>query len=270
MRYTDLWNDLTLKMGYWVDTQNPYITYKSKYIESVWWLLADLYKKGLIYKGHTIQPYSPVAGTGLSSHELNQPGCYRNVTDTSITAQFKAIYSTLPETLKSGTPLYILAWTTTPWTLPSNTALTVGAKIMYVVIQTFNQYTDFPIRVLLAEKLVEKYFNNKYKRVFKTEDLINNNKKQIPFFVEQKIVGKQLENIKYEQIWEESPLPFQNADDAFRIILGDFVTTDEGTGVVHTAPTLELTTQGCYGGFPKDSTPVSARREQSTNSSSKL
>ncbi len=237
MRYTDLWNNLTLKMGYWVDTQNPYITYKSKYIESVWWLLANLYKKNLIYKGYTIQPYSPVAGTGLSSHELNQPGCYRNVTDTSVTAQFRTIYSTLPKPLKSGIPLYILAWTTTPWTLPSNTALTVGAKIMYVVIQTFNQYTDLPIRVLLAEKLVEKYFNN-YKRVFKVEELIKTNKKQIPFFVEQKIVGKQLENIKYEQIWEESPLPFQNADDAFRIILGDFVTTDEGTGIVHTAPTF--------------------------------
>ena len=238
MRYTDLWNDLTLKMGYWVDTQTPYITYKSKYIESVWWLLASLYKKNLIYKGYTIQPYSPVAGTGLSSHELNQPGCYKNVTDTSVTAQFRAIYSTLPKTLKSEIPLYILAWTTTPWTLPSNTALTVGAKIMYVVIQTFNQYTDLPIRVLLAEKLVKKYFNNKYKRVFKTEEVINTNKKQIPFFVEQKIVGKKLENIKYEQIWEESPLPFKNPDEAFRIILGDFVTTDEGTGVVHTAPTF--------------------------------
>ncbi len=238
MRYTGLWNDLTLKMGYWVDTQSPYITYKSKYIESVWWLLANLYKKDLIYKGYTIQPYSPVAGTGLSSHELNQPGCYRKVTDTSVTAQFRAKYSTLPKPLKSEIPLYILAWTTTPWTLPSNTALTVGAKIMYVVIQTFNQYTDLPIRVLLAEKLVEKYFNNKYKRVFKIRELINTNKKQIPFFIEQKIVGKQLENIKYEQIWEESPLPFKNADDAFRIILGDFVTTDEGTGIVHTAPTF--------------------------------
>ena len=143
MRYTDVWNQLTLKMGYWVDMENPYITYKSKYIESVWWLLKQIHQKDLLYKGYTIQPFSPKAGTGLSSHELNQPGTYRDVTDTTITAMFETHKDSLPSALQEELPLYILAWTTTPWTLPSNTALTVGAKIDYVIVHTFNQYTAF-------------------------------------------------------------------------------------------------------------------------------
>ena len=240
MRYTDVWNDLTQKMGYWVDMNDPYITYTSKYMESVWWLLAALYKKGLIYKGYTIQPYSPMAGTGLSSHELNQPGCYRDVSDTSVTAQFKTLKKSLPEALQDEIPLHILAWTTTPWTLPSNTALTVGPKIKYVVVHTFNQYTNKPIRILLAEKRIPKQFGKKYVEVSKREELAQYNKasKSIPYLVEQRIAGKDLVGVRYEQLWEEAPLPYQNADDAFRIILGDFVTTEDGTGIVHTAPTF--------------------------------
>ncbi|MGB1079822.1 MAG: isoleucine--tRNA ligase [Flavobacteriaceae bacterium] len=240
MRYTDVWNDLTKKMGYWVDMEDPYITYTSKYMESVWWLLATLYKKGLIYKGYTIQPYSPMAGTGLSSHELNQPGCYRDVSDTSVTAQFKTKNASLPEGLKGSLPLHILAWTTTPWTLPSNTALTVGPKIYYVVVQTFNQYTYKPIRVLLAKKLLSKQFGKKYQQVKSHGDLDAYDKadKTIPFWLEQEIVGADLVGIQYEQLWTEAPLPYQNADNAFRIISGDYVTTDDGTGIVHTAPTF--------------------------------
>ena len=151
MRYTDVWNELTQRIGYWVDMDDPYVTYTSKYMESVWWLLKQIHEKGLLYKGYTIQPYSPMAGTGLSSHELNQPGTYQNVTDTTITAQFKVKQESLPDALKGEIPLYLLAWTTTPWTLPSNTALTVGKNIDYVVIQTFNQYTFEPIRVILAK-----------------------------------------------------------------------------------------------------------------------
>ena len=240
MRYTDVWNDLTKKMGYWVDMDDPYITYSSKYMESVWWLLATLYKKGLIYKGYTIQPYSPMAGTGLSSHELNQPGCYRDVTDTSVTAQFKTKKASLPEVLKRDLSLHVLAWTTTPWTLPSNTALTVGPKISYVVVQTFNQYTHKPIRVLLAKKLIGKQFGKKYAQVEAQNELATYDKanKTIPFWIEQDIVGADLVGIQYEQLWTDAPLPYQNPDDAFRIIAGDFVTTDDGTGVVHTAPTF--------------------------------
>ena len=240
MRYTDVWNDLTQKMGYWVDMDDPYITYTSKYMESVWWLLATLYNKGLIYKGYTIQPYSPMAGTGLSSHELNQPGCYRDVSDTSVTAQFKTIKTSLPESLQADTPLHILAWTTTPWTLPSNTALTVGPKINYVVVQTFNQYTHKPVRILLAQKLITKQFGKKYVEVNSNEELVQYDKanKTIPYLVEQHIAGADLVGIRYEQLWEEAPLPHQNPEDAFRIISGDFVTTEDGTGIVHTAPTF--------------------------------
>ena len=240
MRYTDVWNDLTKKMGYWVDMDDPYITYTSKYMESVWWLLATLYKKGLIYKGYTIQPYSPMAGTGLSSHELNQPGCYRDVTDTSVTAQFKTKNDSLPKALKRELPLHVLAWTTTPWTLPSNTALTVGPKISYVVIQTFNQYTHKSVRVLLAKKLIGKQFGKKYNQVEAQNELGAYDKanKTIPFWIEQEILGTDLVGIQYEQLWTEAPLPYQNSDDAFRIIAGDFVTTDDGTGIVHTAPTF--------------------------------
>jgi isoleucyl-tRNA synthetase len=240
MRYTDVWNDLTKKMGYWVDMEDPYITYSSKYMESVWWLLATLYKKGLIYKGYTIQPYSPMAGTGLSSHELNQPGCYRDVSDTSVTAQFETLNDTLPATLRSNTPLHILAWTTTPWTLPSNTALTVGPKISYAIVQTFNQYTFEPIRVLLAEKLISKLFGKKYIQVENETALNAFSKvdKTIPYVIKQKIKGSELEGIRYKQLWNQAPLPFENAKDAFRIIVGDFVTTEDGTGIVHTAPTF--------------------------------
>jgi len=165
MRYTDIWNDLTQKMGYWVDMSDPYITYKPKYMETVWWLLKQIYDKKLLYKGYTIQPYSPKAGTGLSSHELNQPGTYQDVTDTTVVAQFKAIESTLPETLKEYDNVYFLAWTTTPWTLPSNTALTVGNKIDYVLVKTFNQYTFEPTNVILAKNLIEKQFSGKFFKI---------------------------------------------------------------------------------------------------------
>ena len=240
MRYTDVWNDLTKKMGYWVDMEDPYITYTSKYMESVWWLLSTLYKKGLIYKGYTIQPYSPMAGTGLSSHELNQPGCYRDVSDTSVTAQFETIDDTLPAALRGDTPLHVLAWTTTPWTLPSNTALTVGPKISYAVVHTFNQYTFEPIRVLLAEKLISKQFGKKYVQAENQAALnaYSQGDKTIPFLITQQIKGADLVDIRYKQLWNQSPLPYENAQDAFRIITGDFVTTEDGTGIVHTAPTF--------------------------------
>ena len=240
MRYTDVWNQLTLKMGYWVDMENPYITYKSKYIESVWWLLKQIHQKDLLYKGYTIQPFSPKAGTGLSSHELNQPGTYRDVTDTTVTAMFETHKDSLPSALQEELPLYILAWTTTPWTLPSNTALTVGAKIDYVIVHTFNQYTDLPIRVLLAKKLVENQLGKKFVEV-KTKDALQayeNRQKQIPYYLGDEIRGNALVGIRYQQLWDEAPLPSENPDDAFRVIAGDFVTTEEGTGIVHTAPTF--------------------------------
>lgn len=232
MRYTDVWADLTSKMGYWVDMDNPYITYKSKYMESVWWLLQNLYKKDLMYKGYTIQPYSPKAGTGLSSHELNQPGCYRNVKDTTVTAQFKV---SNPELLGE-TELYLLAWTTTPWTLPSNTALTVGEKIDYVVVNTYNQYTFKPVKLILAKDLVGKNFGKKY---IAAEDLSFNSEtdKKIPYTIEKEFKGADLLGLRYEQLLPYC-LPHENASEAFRVIPGDFVTTEDGTGIVHTAPTF--------------------------------
>ena len=240
MRYTDVWNKLTEQMGYWVDMEDPYITYKSKYIESVWWLLKQIYDKDLLYKGYTIQPYSPKAGTGLSSHELNQPGTYQDVTDTTITAMFKTLPDSLPEELKEVGGLYILAWTTTPWTLPSNTALTVGKKIDYVVVDTYNQYTHLPIKVLLAKALVGKQFSGKYTAVETKEALgaYEAGAKKIPYFLGQEIKGSALVGIRYEQLWHDAPLPLNNAEDAFRVISGDFVTTEDGTGIVHTAPTF--------------------------------
>ena len=240
MKYTDVWNDLTKKMGYWVDMSNPYITYESKYIESVWWLLKKLYSKNLIYKGYTIQPYSPKAGTGLSSHELNQPGTYQDVSDTTVTAQFKAIKSSLPGFLKKYESLFILAWTTTPWTLPSNTALTVGPKIDYSVISTYNQYTFKFINVIMASDLISKVFGGNYIKVSSDDDLIfdSSKDKKIPYLVQENFCGKDLLNIKYEQLWDEAPLPNDNPNDAFRVIEGDFVTTEDGTGIVHTAPTF--------------------------------
>ena len=240
MRYTDVWNRLTKEMGYWVDIEDPYVTYKSKYIESVWWLLKQIYNKELLYKGYTIQPYSPKAGTGLSSHELNQPGTYQDVTDTTITAQFQTIKESLPSTLQAETDLYILAWTTTPWTLPSNTALTVGKKINYVVVETYNQYTHLPIRVLLAQALVGKQFSGKYIAVESKEELLaySANEKKIPYLITNEILGEDLVGILYEQLWKDAPLPLTNPQDAFRVISGDFVTIEDGTGIVHTAPTF--------------------------------
>ncbi|WP_041340550.1 isoleucine--tRNA ligase [Runella slithyformis] len=238
MRFTDRWLTMTEKMGYWVDMEDPYVTYKNDYIESLWWLLKQLYEKGLLYKGYTIQPYSPAAGTGLSSHELNMPGTYKDVKDTTIVAQFK-----IKLTGKSGylfdtadsDDIYILAWTTTPWTLPANSALTVGKDIDYVLITTFNQYTHLPINVILAKDLVGKYFSEKGKDAklgaYKEGD------KVIPWSIVMEFKGQHLEGIQYEQLLPYVQ-PLEDADKAFRVILGDFVTTEDGTGVVHTAPTF--------------------------------
>jgi len=240
MRYTDIWNDMTRKIGYWVDMEDPYITYKSKYMESVWWLLKEIYSKKLMYKGYTIQPYSPKAGTGLSSHELNQPGTYQDVTDTTVVAQFKAIKETLPSFLQVDGDVHFLAWTTTPWTLPSNTALTVGPKIAYVLVQTFNQYTFEPIKVVLAKNLVGKQFaGKKFNEVEEVSELANyaEGDKQIPYTILNEFVGKDLVGIKYEQLLKYA-LPYENPTNAFRVISGDFVTTEDGTGIVHTAPTF--------------------------------
>ena len=240
MKYTDVWNRLTQEMGYWVDMDDPYVTYTSKYMETVWWLIKQIHEKGLLYKGYTIQPYSPKAGTGLSSHELNQPGTYQDVSDTTVTAQFKTQEDSLPDFLKGKTPLYLLAWTTTPWTLPSNTALTVGPKIDYVVVHTYNQYTFKPIRVILAKALVGKQFSGKYEAVTSLSALENYNEedKKIPFFIEKEIKGKDLLDIRYQKIWQEAPAPVDHPENACRVIFGDFVTTEDGTGIVHTAPTF--------------------------------
>ncbi|MGA9589426.1 MAG: isoleucine--tRNA ligase [Salegentibacter sp.] len=238
MRYTDVWNDLTEKMGYWVDMDDPYITYKSKYMETVWWLLSEIYKKGLIYKGYTIQPYSPKAGTGLSSHELNQPGTYQDVTDTTVTAMFKAKKDSLPEELAGPDNLYLIAWTTTPWTLPSNTALTVGPKIQYITVKTYNQYTFEPITILVAKDLAEKQFDKKFKKV-ESEEALQSYKQgdKIPYLIGETYFGKDLVGIRYEQLLPYAK-PFEHPENAFRVIAGDFVTTEDGTGIVHTAPTF--------------------------------
>ncbi|NDI99476.1 isoleucine--tRNA ligase [Flavobacterium sp. LaA7.5] len=249
MRYTDVWNELTEKMGYWVDMEDPYITYKSKYMETVWWLLKQIYDKGLIYKGYTIQPYSPKAGTGLSSHEVNQPGAYRDVTDTTIVAQFRALNTgenTLSKAFNYSPPSgelegALMAWTTTPWTLPSNTALTVGPKIDYVLVKTFNQYTFEPINVVLAKNLIGKQFAGK--KFFETEDDAafqtppSGDGGQIPYKILAEAKGADLVGIRYEQLLPYK-LPYQNPENAFRVISGDFVTTEDGTGIVHTAPTF--------------------------------
>ena len=239
MRYTDVWNDLTEKMGYWVDMDNPYVTYKSKYMETVWWLLSEIYKKGLIYKGYTIQPYSPKAGTGLSSHELNQPGTYQDVTDTTVTAMFRTKRETLPEFLLDISPeIYIIAWTTTPWTLPANTALTVGPKIDYVTVQTYNQYTFLPVTIIVAKDLAEKQFDKKFKKVETPEGLHPYKQgDKIPYYVGKSFKGKELLEIRYEQLLPYVQ-PFEHPENAFRVIGGDFVTTEDGTGIVHTSPTF--------------------------------
>ena len=230
MKYTREWEKLTDTMGYWVDTTDPYITYDNRYIESVWWLLAQLYKKGLLYKGYTIQPYSPAAGTGLSSHELNQPGCYRDVRDTTCTAQF-LITDPKPEMTGWGTPCF-LAWTTTPWTLPSNAALCVGANIDYVAVRTFNPYSGAPVTVILAEARLGAYFNAKAKDLaladYKPGD------KLIPYEIVARYKGSDLTGMHYEQL-----LPWVNpGEGAFRVIPGDYVTTEDGTGIVHIAGTF--------------------------------
>lgn len=239
MQYKDLWDDITRKMGYWVDLDKPYITFNNEYIESVWWLLKQLYNKGLMYKGYTIQPYSPAAGTGLSSHELNQPGCYQDVTDTTVVAQFLTIQDSLPDFLQGLGDIHILAWTTTPWTLPSNTALTVGPKIDYVLVKTFNQYTFEPIQVILAKNLVASQFAGKYQMSESVEALeaYQSTDKKIPYFVLQEFKGSQLIGIRYEQLLAYAQ-PYQNPENAFRVIGGSFVTTEDGTGIVHTAPTF--------------------------------
>ena len=239
MRYTDVWNKVTEGYGYWVDMDDPYITYDSKYMETVWWILKQIYNKGLLYKGYTVQPYSPKAGTGLSSHELNQPGTYQDTTDTTVVAQFKAIESSLPDFLKKFDHLYFLAWTTTPWTLPSNTALTVGAKIDYVVVATYNQYTFEPIHVILAENLVGKQFAGKFEQTEDVTVLTNYTKedKKIPFLVAAKCKGVDLLECRYEQLLDYAT-PDAGVENAFRVIAGDFVTTEDGTGIVHTAPTF--------------------------------
>jgi len=245
MRYTDIWNDLTMKMGYWVDMDDPYITYEPKYMESVWWLLGQLYEKNLLYKGYTIQPYSPKAGTGLSSHELNQPGCYRDVSDTTVVAQFKIKDDqALPFEFRNHLcdadgSVHFLAWTTTPWTLPSNTALCVGPKIEYVLAQSFNQYTFEPIRVILAKNLLNYQFGKGYQQVENDEELKNYKAgdKTIPFFVEGECHGADLVGIAYEQLLPYT-LPAQTPEKAFHVISGEFVTTEDGTGIVHIAPTF--------------------------------
>ena len=241
MRYTDVWNKLTEQMGYWVDMDNPYVTYESKYMESVWYLLAELYKKDLIYKGHTIQPYSPAAGTGLSSHELNQPGCYRDVKDTSATALFKARKETLTsEVLKAvDGDVNFIAWTTTPWTLPSNTALCVGPKIDYVLVKTFNQYSGNPMNIVLAKALVAKQLSGKYVEA-KNEDefkVYEFGAKRIPYTIIDEVKGADMVGTRYEQLLPYAQ-PYQDADQAFQVISGDFVTTEDGTGIVHCAPTF--------------------------------
>lgn len=230
MMYTQEWTDLSHLMGYWVDMEHPYITYENSYIETLWWLLKQLYDKGLLYKGYTIQPYSPAAGTGLSSHELNQPGCYRDVKDTTVTVQFKMI-DPKPEMRQWG-DAYFLAWTTTPWTLPSNTALCVGPKFDYVCVQTYNTYSGKPVSVVMAEALVNAYFNAAGKDL--PLDAYKQGDKIVPYRIVGRWKGTELEGMRYEQL-----IPYVNpGEGAFRVILGDYVSTEDGTGIVHIAPTF--------------------------------
>ena len=234
MTYTDIWERLTRNMGYWVNMDDPYITYDNKYIETLWYLLSELYKKGLLYKGYTIQPYSPAAGTGLSNHELNQPGCYRDVKDTTCTAQFTVIRNERSEFLYDGVfgTLYFLAWTTTPWTLPSNTALAVGPTIRYVKVQSYNPYTAEPLTVILAKDLLHNYFPKKNEEL--PMEGYDGNGKNIPYRVVAEYTGADLIGVQYEQL-----VPWIKPDgDAFRVIGGDYVTTEDGTGIVHIAPTF--------------------------------
>ena len=236
MRYKDLWDDITLKMGYWVDLDNPYVTYENSYIESVWYLLGELYKKDLLYKGYTIQPYSPAAGTGLSSHELNMPGTYRDVKDTSAVAQFKVVRNEKSEFLHAPVnrgDVYCIAWTTTPWTLPSNVALAVGKKIEYVMLETYNPYTYLPVNLIMARDLVSKWF--KEEQAEAEMEAYNEGDKVIPYRELASWKGAELEGVEYEQL-----LPYVQPDDgdAFKILVGDFVSTEDGTGIVHIAPSF--------------------------------
>ncbi len=241
MRYTGEWAELTRLMGYWVDLEHPYITYDPKYMESVWWLLKQIYNKGLLYKGYTIQPYSPKAGTGLSSHELNLPGCYRDIADHTVVAQFKAVKETLPEPLqKFDGDIYFLAWTTTPWTLPSNTALAIGKNIDYVLVETFNPYTHQHQAVILAKDLLPEIFDPKKFYEVENEKALTEYEpgaKKIPYLILAEIKGKELTGARYEQLLPYA-LPYRDADKAFQVIEGDFVTTESGTGIVHIAPTF--------------------------------
>ncbi len=235
LRYKDMWDKLTRKMGYWVDLENPYITFKNEYIESVWWLLSNLYEKGFLYKGYTIQPYSPAAGTGLSSHELNQPGTYKMVSDTTVVAQFhlkrneksQALYQ-----LVNQGEIYFLAWTTTPWTLPSNTALAVGKNIDYDLIATFNPYTYEPINVLMARELISKWFKPEQAELVWEE--YNVGDKLIPYQVIGTFKGSQLEGLRYDQLMPIAELEGR----AFEVLIGDYVSTEDGTGIVHLAPSF--------------------------------
>ncbi len=233
MKFTKEWEDLTQKMGYWVDMKNPYITYDNRYIETLWFLLKKLYEKGFLYKGYTIQPYSPAAGTGLSTHELNQPGCYRDVKDTTCVAQFKVVRDEKSEKLFAASDtVYFLAWTTTPWTLPSNTALAVGPNITYYVVKTYNPYTYLPVTVVLAKDLFNSYFNPKAEGL--TLEDYKPGDKLIPYQKVGEFKGSELEGIRYEQL-----MPWMKVEgDAFRVILGDYVSTEDGTGIVHIAPTF--------------------------------
>ena len=235
MKYKDLWDDLTIRMGYWLNLDDPYITYENKYIESVWYLLGELYKKGLIYKGYTIQPYSPAAGTGLSTHELNQPGTYKMVKDNTVVAQFKVIRNEKSEFLFSDLfgELYILAWTTTPWTLPSNTGLAMGKDISYVLVKTFNPYTFTEQTVVLAKELLHQYFPEKNSQL--EMDSYHEGDKHIPYQLVAEFKGRDFEGIRFEQLL---PYALPEEGDPFRVVLGDFVTTEDGTGIVHIAPSF--------------------------------
>ncbi|GDX53201.1 isoleucine--tRNA ligase [Bacteroidota bacterium] len=244
LKYQDAWEKLTHKMGYWVDLKNPYITYENNYIETLWWALKQLFDKGLLYEGYTIQPYSPAAGTGLSTHELNQPGCYRLVKDTTVVAQFKIVNDEKSKFLfNDAVPVFFLAWTTTPWTLPSNIALTVGGEIEYSLVQTFNPYTAIPINVILAKALIGKYFDSNFENAEMNFEV---GKKELPWKIISTFNGKDLEGIRYEQLLpfdsnknvdlNDSQIPF--ADAGGKVVLGDFVTTEDGTGIVHTAPSF--------------------------------
>ena len=235
MKYQKTWEKITDEMGYWVDMNNPYLTYDNKYIESVWWLLKELHKKGLLYKGHTVQPFSPKAGTGLSTHELNQPGCYRNIKDTSAVAQFKIINDLTSSFLflKTNHPIFFIAWTTTPWTLPSNTALAVGEKIKYLLVETVNQYTGEVIAIILAKELLLKFFNKEKEN--SSLDSFTIGTKELPFVILDEFDGSSLVNITYDQLLKYA---VPEDGDAFKVLSGDFVTTENGTGIVHLAPSF--------------------------------